>query len=422
MLFKKIPIKSNCHLYYVYQDRFTVHDFGAVHRMPYALENITPLALTRRMMKNVNAKFPTNEAMQFFRQQHYGLAWNAGTELENNALITTFSATAIRGDWLNHSTLDEVMIHHALDSLYLPSFRHQELLEKDTVFQEEKSYNLYRLKQLQVNAAEKIIKYLKLMFPQDSPYTADLRGDEVGMTQFTKEHLNPFYEQWIQYPIDFYYVGHLPSERIVNWIQSYPSLRLSTLSTTLKSMTTPHAQFESKTVQENQSQSHLVQIYTTEIPRLSRDSYAIRLLNDVLGEGSESLLFQDLREKHQFCYALSTGFTVNDGLYEIRLGLHQKNIAKTKEIIAGHIQDLQQGKIDKEAFAIAKQQTLDSIIRQKDTVDFRYLIMHNSMIHGIPYDENRAYQMYESLTIDDMVRVANMLKPHRELIFLGKES
>jgi len=422
MVFNQIVLSTGHRLFYVYQNLFSVHDFGVVHRMPYRVNSISPLALTRRMMKNVNKKYPSTETMQSFRQHHYGLGWNADTDLVNQALFTTFSATAIRGDWLNNITLDKVMICHVMDSLYLPSFNHPELLEKDTAFDEEKSFNLYRLKQLQVNSGEKIFKHLKVMFPHDSHYAADLRGDEIGMTAFTKMDLKPFYERWIRYPIDFYYVGHLPVRQIVKWIEGYPYLKQIEEKVTLKSMTMHHGPFESKTVQENHSQSHLVQIYTTEIPRLSRDSFAIRLLNSILGEGSESLLFQDLREKHQFCYAVSTGFSVNDGLYEIRLGLHQKNIAKAKEIIAGHIKDIQEGRLNDEAFSIAKQEMLDGIIRQKDTVDYRYLIMNNSLIHGIPYDEDRPYRMYESLTIEDMVRVAKLLRPHRELIYLGKET
>jgi hypothetical protein len=64
---------------------------------------------------------------------------------------------------------------------------------------------------------------------------------------------------------------------------------------------------------------------------------------------------------------------------------------------------------------------LDSIIRQKDTVDFKYIILSNSIQFGIPYDEDRAYRMYDSLTIMDMQRVAQMIRPHRELVYLGVE-
>lgn len=133
-------------LYYVNQTQFCVHDFGIIHRLPYKFENITPLAMMRRIIKNVNSYYPTNESMQSFRQNHYGLSWNSMTSLENNAL---FSATAIRGELLRQPHQDETMIIHALDNLYLPSFNSETFINNDRSFDEEKSYNLYRFQQIQ---------------------------------------------------------------------------------------------------------------------------------------------------------------------------------------------------------------------------------------------------------------------------------
>ncbi len=418
----KKKIKNNTNLFYIFQERFSVHDFGAIHRSPYSLTSITPLAMMRRMIKNVNAKYPTNEAMQSFRQQLYGLAWIANTSLENNAFITTFSATAVRGDLLKIDWVDVSMIHHVLDSLYLPSFHSPNFIEKDSVFDEEKTFNLYRLQQIQANIGEKIFTELKTMFPKDNPYISDLRGDHDGISAFNKNHLKPFYDFWIQYPLDFYYVGPLPIDIVVRHIEQYPHLRPSKHEISLVPTPLLHEAPIEKTVQGTQSQSHLVQIYTTGIVRLTKDSYAIRLLNQILGIGSESILFQELREKRQFCYAVSSSYSLNEATITIRVGLHKKNISQAKEVIAEHLKFIQNGQLNQELFEIAKQQMIDGIIRYKDTVDHQLSILVNTMVLDIPYDEDRALNFYRALTIEDMQRVANMIQSHRELIYLGKES
>jgi predicted Zn-dependent peptidase len=408
-------------LYYVYQDHFSVHDFGAVHRMPYSLSSISPLAMTRRMMKNVNAKYPTNELMQSYRQKLYGLNWTSSTILENDTLITFFSATSVRGDWLKQTNLDEAMILHVLDSIYLPWFNHPDFLSKDNVFEEEKTFNLYRLKQLQATTSERVFLQLRTMFPETSPYIADLRGDYEGMTVFKNNHLQPFYKQWIQYPIDFYYVGPLPLAQVAQVIAAYPHFIPSTQSINMPLTVIANEPLQSKSSQGTQAQTHLVQIYTTGISRLSKDSYAIRLLNHLLGVGSESILFQELREKYQFCYAVSSEYTLNDGTLEIRVGLAQKNLAKAKSIISETLQNIREGKLDLETFQIAKQQLLDSILRKQDTVDYKYSVLMNTLVLGIPYDESMTYRQYETITIDDVYRVAHLIQPHRELVYLGTE-
>jgi predicted Zn-dependent peptidase len=373
------------------------------------------------MIKNVNAKFPTNELMQTYLQKHYGLSWVTSSTLENHTFVSFFSATAVRGDWLNEPGLDKAMVLHVLDSLYLPWFNHPEFLTNDKVFEQEKAFNLYRLQQLKASTDERIFLELKTMFLESSPYITDLRGDYAGMTAFTKSHFQSFYKDWIQYPIDFYYVGPLPIAQVAEMIASYPHLVSSTQSIAMPITVIKNEPLQTKTIQGDQNQTHLVQIYTTEIVRLSKDSYAIRLLNHLLGVGSESILFQELREKHQFCYAVSSDYSLNEGTLEIRVGLAQKNLAKAKAIIAESLQTIRDGKLDFETFQIAKQQLLDSILRNQDSVDYKYSVLMNTIILGIPYDESMTYRQYGTITIEDIFRVARMIQPHRELIYLGTE-
>jgi hypothetical protein len=139
MNFTKKVLLSGVHLFYVYQDRFSVHDFGAVHRYPYRLDHITAMAMMRRMINNVNAKYPTLEHMHSYRQQQYGLSWQTNTTLENQVLLSTFSATNVRGNLLNQPAVDDELITHVLDSLYQPWFNDPRFIKEDKGFEEEKN-------------------------------------------------------------------------------------------------------------------------------------------------------------------------------------------------------------------------------------------------------------------------------------------
>jgi predicted Zn-dependent peptidase len=422
MNFQNIILPFGGHLFYVYQDRFSVHDFGAVHRYPYRLDHITPMAMMRRMINNVNANYPTVEQMQSFKQQQYGLSWQTNSSLENNALLSTFAATNIRGNLLNQPSVDDALITHVLDSLYQPWFNDPRFMQEDKGFEEEKTFNLYRLQQIQANISEKIFNVLKTMFPSDSAYISDLRGDYPSISALTKADLQPFYHQWIQYPMDFYYVGPKSIDWVSEKINNYQGIKFPSKDLTLTPSPMKHTSYEEKIVQGTQSQSHLVQIYSTEIVRLTRDAYAIRLLNSILGSGQESILFQELREKRQFCYAVSSDYSVNDGSIGIRVGLHKNNLQEAKVVIATQLELIRQGKLEKSLFEINKQQMIDRLIRSKDSVDNKLTVLINSMMLNIAYDEDRALNFYQTLTFEDMQRVAQMIQPHKTLVYLGKES
>jgi hypothetical protein len=49
-------------------------------------------------------------------------------------------------------------------------------------------------------------------------------------------------------------------------------------------------------------------------------------------------------------------------------------------------------------------------------------LLFNTLVLNLPYDEDRAFRGYKSITFEDIVRVANMIQPYRELIYLGVES
>jgi predicted Zn-dependent peptidase len=419
---QKIKLFSQADLYYIHQSHFSVHDFGAVHRFPFIQDKITPLAMMRRMMKNVNALYNTKEDMQSFRQSQYALEWYVNTNLESKQLVTTFSATAIRGDLVNNPLLDEHLIQHVLNSIHQPWFTHPDFLLKDKVFDEEKTFNLHRLEQIKVEIGEQIFYELKSMIPSDSPYIQELRGIQNEIQAYTKDKLTDFYQDWIQYPMNFYYVGPLPKEKVVSILNAYPYLKTPTKTISLEHTPISHDTFMTKTAQGTQSQSHYRKIYTTQIPRLTRDTYAIRLLNQMLGEGSESFLFQEIREKLQFCYQVSSSYSLNEGTITIRLGLHKQNIAKTVSLIENQLQNFREGKFERSFFQLHQQQMIDSIHRMKDGVDYKLNLLFNTLVLDLPYDEDRALRGYQSITFEDIVRVASMIQPYRELIYLGVES
>jgi predicted Zn-dependent peptidase len=260
------------------------------------------------------------------------------------------------------------------------------------------------------------------MIPLDSPYIQELRGIQNEIQTFTKDKLANFYQEWMQYPMNFYYVGPLPMEKVIRILNAYPHLKTPTQITGIQHTPIPHDTFVTKTTQGTQSQSHYRKIYTTQIPRLTRDTYAIRLLNQMLGEGSESFLFQEIREKLQFCYQVSSDYSLNEGTITVRLGLHKKNIEKTVSMIENQLQNFREGKFELSFFRLHQQQMIDSIHRMKDQVDHKLNLLFNTLVLDLPYDEDRALRGYQSITAEDIVRVANLIQPYRELIYLGVES
>jgi predicted Zn-dependent peptidase len=414
-------LPSKITLHYVYQSQFTVHDFGVIHRYPYHREEMTALAMMKRMMTNVNAVHPTLSSMASFMSDQYELDYVVSQLLESSRLITALYASSIQGALLNDPSMDQAMIYHVLDSVYRPWFTHPDFLALDTVFDEEKTNNLYRYDQIKALIAEKIFQALKTLIPSDSPYIQELRGQEAELKTLEKSALKDIYSKWIQYPMDFYYVGPLPMEKVIEIVSSYPYIIAPTQE--VKMIHTPilHDTFQSLTVQGEETQSHYRKIFTTEAKRLEKEAYALQLFTQILGVGSESLLFQDLREKNQFCYDVRASYDTNDSTITVRLALHKDNVPKTIEIIDKHIAMMQAGALTDELFNLHKQQMIDQLERNKDGEGAKISALTVTLMLSTPYDLNRSIRMYQSLTKEDIQQAALKVKPYRELIYVGVE-
>ena len=72
-------------------------------------------------------------------------------------------------------------------------------------------------------------------------------------------------------------------------------------------------------------------------------NYVLTLYNIILGGGSESLLFQNVREKHSLCYYISSSANKVDNLMIISSGIAKNNLKKTLTLIKKEMKNISDG-------------------------------------------------------------------------------
>lgn len=71
--------------------------------------------------------------------------------------------------------------------------------------------------------------------------------------------------------------------------------------------------------------------------------YVSVILNYILGDGSDSLLFNTVREKESLCYSISSGYVSSVHCLRIRSEIDKKNYEKAKKLILEQIEKLKNG-------------------------------------------------------------------------------
>jgi len=137
-------------------------------------------------------------------------------------------------------------------------------------------------------------------------------------------------------------------------------------------------------------------------------NYPLVLANLILGGGTDSKLFKEVREKNSLCYTIHSSTNKLDNLMIIRAGIDKNNYDKTVELIEKNIKDIQKGKFTESDINIAKQfynTSLESIEENEFYIINEYLFEE---ILGIDPIRTRKYKM-EIVKKQEIVKAAKKI-------------
>ncbi len=132
--------------------------------------------------------------------------------------------------------------------------------------------------------------------------------------------------------------------------------------------------------------------------------------NGILGGDVHSKLFQNVREKASLAYYAQSVLEKYKGLMIIMSGIEQENRDKAEEIILRQFEDMREGRITQEELDATKKSLRTGIKTMQDSqgaiVDFFF----SQHLTQDGEDFESMAQKLESVTIDDVVRVAGRIQ------------
>jgi predicted Zn-dependent peptidase len=152
--------------------------------------------------------------------------------------------------------------------------------------------------------------------------------------------------------------------------------------------------------------------------------YEYSLLNTILGGNMSSRLFQEIREKRGFAYAVYSFISsyVDTGMFGVYAGVHPDNAFKSVELILKEIFKIKKVRIDPEELRYAKEFTKGNLMLASESNDNQMVRMAQNETHYeryIPLEE--VVNKIEAVTEEDIRNLAETLFPtHRfALTLLG---
>ena len=144
----------------------------------------------------------------------------------------------------------------------------------------------------------------------------------------------------------------------------------------------------------------------------SRDRPAAQMLNAVLGSGSSSRMFNQVREQRALVYSIYNYIDQNSdaGSMGTFFSSTEKNVLEAVETVGKVYREFLEEGVTEEELQKARNLVKGATVRQQESLDNRiYSLVSNHMLTGEAKTAEERLALLDSVTVDDVMRVAEDL-------------
>lgn len=408
MEYKKIDLGSY-KLHMIKTDKFKTIRVKVSFRRPIKKSEVTIRNVLCDMLVQSTKNYPTKRDLIIKSQDLYATTINS-----RNTRIGKYMNTDINLTVLNDKYTEEGNYKKALDFLqevvYNPNVENNQFDDKSLeIIKKQAKTSLDTIKE--DASYYSTIRLLETM-DEEGPTSCRMCGYIEDLEPIQPDNLFKYYKSMIEKDLmDIFVVGDIDILETEEMIKEYFPIRTFKKKKS-KYLVDPvkarrRKQIITETLENNQSKLAIGcrVVGLTEYER----NYPLTLYNIILGSGTDSKLFREVREKNSLCYTISSVPNKLDNILLIRAGVDRKNIKKAISLIDTQMNLMRKGKFSEADINIAKEYfgaALDSIVESEANMIQNYFMMD---IMGLDDIDTRRKKMNE-VTAAEIIKVAKKIK------------
>ncbi len=326
-----------------------------VFHTPIEKEEITKRVLLCDMLLQSSKKYESKRKMTIEAEELYSADIATNNQRLGNYIVTTLHLQVLHDKYTEEGNMEKA-IAFLSEILFSPDV-------EDKSFKEEKldiaKYNAaVSINSIKENPSMYSLIRLMETFDKKSPISFRMGGYMEDLEKINEKNLYECYEKMINNDyVDIYVVGDFDLREMTSIIKKYFKFkkikkRKSSYFVTLRK-TRSIKQTKKETIHNTQSKLSIA-CPIGKLTTYERD-YPLVLANLIFGGGTDSKLFQEVREKNSLCYTIHSSVSKLDNLLIIRAGIDKKNLNKTVELISKNLNELKKGHFTEKDIDIAKE-------------------------------------------------------------------
>ncbi|MBQ8796338.1 MAG: insulinase family protein [Clostridia bacterium] len=361
-------LADNVYFNEIQVDRFKTMRLTAIALLPLEKETASDFALLTQVLSRSCKEYPDFTALSKKLSSLYGASLSAGVRKIGESLALTFSIAgiddryALKGDVVSSELsnlllkviFEPKLIDGVFDCSEVEQERRQLIDLADSEFNDKRVYaNARLIENMCKNEAYGIKRY----------------GSRESILKCTPESLKMAWERMLEgASFEVFFVGGASSQGIQEIFKEKFSL-IERKPEALNTEIIRKAENVNK-VTENMdiAQAKVLMGFRTDCCKDDEDAFAMRLMNVILGSGTRSKFFLNIREKMSLCYYCFSRFNRFKGILTVESGVESSNAQRTVEAVLGELEEVKKGNFTEEDVRLAKLSVASDFLSITDTV------------------------------------------------------
>ncbi len=395
-------------LHMIQTDKFKTITIKVIFRRPIVKEDITIRNILSDLFMQSTKEYASKRAMTIKAQDLYAAEFSTNNARLGNYITTTFHLNVLNDKYAEKGNFQEA-VKFLGEIIFNPDVS-DEGFKKDKVdiVKTNCRSSLNSLKEDTSNYS--LIRMLE-EFDATSPAAYRLAGYINDLEQINGKALYEYYQNMINYDlVDIFVLGDFDEGEVYHLIKDIFKFRV------LKKVKVPYL-LDEKDVRNKREFNEKIDGSQSKLAIACRcnglsdyeRNYVLTLYNVILGGGSDSKLFKEVREENSLCYTIYSVPNKLDRLLLIQAGIDRNNYDKTVKLVIKDLEDMRKGKFDNGDISIAREYfntALEEVLENPDRIIDNYLMME--LIGTDTIEEKR--EMIKKVTKEEIIKVAKKIK------------
>ena len=371
MISEKTQIKEGIKFHEIETNKFKTNLFAIFLSIPITRETVTKNALLTAILRRGTKKYPSQELISKTLEDMYGASFDCGIEKSGDLHTMKFYLEIINDEFLPEiENLSQKALELLLSIVFNP-YTENDAFKEEYIKQEKENLKQIIEGKIDNKASYALERCTEEMY-KNKPYGLYKYGYIEDLEKITAKELYDYYLEMINNcKIDIFVSGKANEDLTTVVINDESLQKLKERKIEFEINDKKEEIKEPNIVQESMDVTQGKLVIGLDVLLEKQDiSYVTMVYNTILGAGSNSKLFQNVREKASLAYTCGSNYVKRKQIIFARAGIEIENYEKAVDIIKEQLEDMKKGNFTDEDIENAKNlifATIKAIEEEQDT-------------------------------------------------------